>query len=84
MKIFGDSLHSPEPIEWSRSKITLECEKNVPYFATMNTATRERDKTADFKRDKTADFQNRKKTADLKTVQNRRLVNIKIADFVNA
>ena len=50
----------------------------------MNTATRERDKTADFKRDKTADFQNRKKTADLKTVQNRRLVNIKIADFVNA
>ena len=35
----------------------------------------ERDKTADFKGDKTADF---------KTVQNRRLVKIKIADFVNA
>ena len=38
---------------------------------------------------KTADFQNSRfskqsKTADFKTVQNRRLVKIKTADFVNA
>ena len=63
-----------------RSEYEFECEG---ILNVENCKQRERNKTADFKRDQTADFQNRAKHPILK-LQNRRLVKIKIADFVNA
>ena len=69
---------STEPKLQSYWRVVRSCRNQ------LETIIRERDKAANFKRDTTADFQNETKQPIFKTVQNRRLVKIKIADFVNA